>query len=693
MTIKITKQLATVEDLAIGTGTVVQERNGVQLTLTKIDLITRTELAGNPADGLGAALVNGIAISGISELGLAADGVADDTVNFLAMAESLKDSGKGVRTKAGDIIHITAPVTIEGFSFELVAGSSIKISGSDAAVFTGGAVIVGENAELTGNGDLFTSGVLTYANGSHTVRQIGGTVSGNLTVYSQFDEVFVHFRGDCRVKIVGGYKRGFRSRLNLDQDTCLEIDYFNVGIRYTDKLILTPIVLPPDSRAVHIYPSIPIFSTVKATINGRYCWKNGAWLGYAGSGNDNSVDLKNLITEGYISKPGFYLDETGAENLGHGAGTCWEIEGAPNSIINGSSDGPRGYNVAIVGGSHGAVSNGRHIGVGGDPNCVVVNSDDVIVGGILINGTVGVSVGEDGAQADNCVISARIINAINEPVRVSAAKNTRLSSAVVEGITAGSGNGSWSGLGEVSPAVRVMTQAGGNDVTIENTTISGPYTHDVIEKGAGGNGGLRVIRSSNTYACSIIPHNETEMQNLLGLMNPGSSRFTPLTDVSPSGGYANTGEITITEAGGATYAYTSVNTRFADLDSYVKGGDTLAETLKQFYVLWYFRYDAAMPYTSSRFVRFGLASDFNIVHAPLSFYSISTAYEAMLGRSLKDGEYLPMRAPFNSSIYSSADTADLNFFFVTLDDAPVGYDVVITAPVVVEVPVYLTKVR
>ena len=41
MTIKITKQLATMEDLAIGTGTIVQERNGVPLTLTKIDFNSR----------------------------------------------------------------------------------------------------------------------------------------------------------------------------------------------------------------------------------------------------------------------------------------------------------------------------------------------------------------------------------------------------------------------------------------------------------------------------------------------------------------------------------------------------------------------------------------------------------------------------------------------------------------------------
>jgi len=57
MTIKITKQLATMEDLAIGTGAVVQERNGVPLTLTKIDLITASMLASENA-GEGASLVS-----------------------------------------------------------------------------------------------------------------------------------------------------------------------------------------------------------------------------------------------------------------------------------------------------------------------------------------------------------------------------------------------------------------------------------------------------------------------------------------------------------------------------------------------------------------------------------------------------------------------------------------------------------
>ena len=42
MAIKITKQLATMEDLAIGIGTVVQERNGVPLTLNKISFSSTT---------------------------------------------------------------------------------------------------------------------------------------------------------------------------------------------------------------------------------------------------------------------------------------------------------------------------------------------------------------------------------------------------------------------------------------------------------------------------------------------------------------------------------------------------------------------------------------------------------------------------------------------------------------------------
>ena len=44
MTIKITKQLATKQDLALGTGKVVQQRNGVYVELDRIDMVTTEEL-------------------------------------------------------------------------------------------------------------------------------------------------------------------------------------------------------------------------------------------------------------------------------------------------------------------------------------------------------------------------------------------------------------------------------------------------------------------------------------------------------------------------------------------------------------------------------------------------------------------------------------------------------------------------
>lgn len=623
----------------------------------------------------------------LENFGIKANGINDDTVDFLLMAEKLENTGKTVSSRVGDVIHLTEPVAIKGFIFRLVKGSSIKISGADASLFTGGAVIVKENALLTGGGDIYTSGILSHAAGSHTVRQDDGVVNG-VTIYSQFDEAYIHFRGYCKVNIVGGFGRGFRSRLNTDEPVKLDISYHNVGIRYSDKSIMTPIIVPSDSRAVNIIPTIPINSLVEVNVNGDYSWKNGAWLGYRGVLNDNSVDLNNLVTSGYIKKSGFYLDENGNEQSGHGAGTCWEILAAPNAILNGSSDSPRGYNIAIAAGSHGAVSSGRHIGLVGDPNCVVVASNNVIIGGTLLNGTVGVSVGEDGDQADGCIIEARIVNAANEPVRVSAAKNTRISGASIEGVTAGSANGSWSGLGKVSPVVRALReQYGANDIIIENTTISGPYTHDVIEKGNGGIGGdsgLRVVRSANTYNCALIPHDEAEMQNLLGIKSLGSSRFTPLTTISPSGGYSDTGEIIITEAGGLTYAFTTLDSKFNNLDSHVKSGDTRADTLKNLYVLWYFRYDSAMVNDSNRLARFGLSTSGNASHVAQSFYAVFSAYETMLGRPLKNGEYLPFRIPMNDLIYSGADTANLVNFVFSVDDVPVGYDLVITAPVVVE---------
>jgi len=111
MTIKITKQLATVEDLAIGTGTVVQERNGVPLTLTKIDLITASKLASENA-GEGAALVSMQGGSSVE------NAVSTNASNIATNAEAILDRVIRV-TSIAEMEAYSAPV---GYVFSLNAG-------------------------------------------------------------------------------------------------------------------------------------------------------------------------------------------------------------------------------------------------------------------------------------------------------------------------------------------------------------------------------------------------------------------------------------------------------------------------------------------------------------------------------------------------------------------------------------------
>ena len=95
MTIKITKQLATMEDLAIGTGTVVQERNGVPLTLTKIDLITASKLASS-VTGEGASLV-------LMESGLTVEAIVNaNQTEVDALTASVSNSVGDVSLFAGN---------------------------------------------------------------------------------------------------------------------------------------------------------------------------------------------------------------------------------------------------------------------------------------------------------------------------------------------------------------------------------------------------------------------------------------------------------------------------------------------------------------------------------------------------------------------------------------------------------------
>lgn len=642
-------------------------------------------LYGTFADGVGCweKVEDNVSLFEFGETDLS--GVADNTLTFKRLSICIIGTGKSLNILKGQTLHLSEKCDIDGFELNVGLGANVKCSGALASAFTGGFLVVKNNGSIIGRGDIYTSGDMSDAAGSHLLRQESGEVDG-VTLYSHLDEVMIHISGSCNVKVVGGRTSGFRSRPATNSRLDLNVEYFNVGIKYKDKQVLTPIVLPSDSRAVRFQPQVDITEAVNINVIGNYSWKNGAWLGIS------SFATKNLTVNGNITKSGYYLDANGVENLGNGAGTPWTIENAPDAIINCNSKDCRGYNLAITSASHRAISAGRHIGNTGDPNVAVVNSNDVVVGGTLIDGTVGVSVGEDGAQANGCIISAEIINARNEPVRVSAARGTKISKSTIRGVASGPANGSWAGIGEVRPVVRALNKRyGANDITIEGTTISGPFTHEVIELGfenAWSENGLRVVSVGNNYNCPIIPHKNSHSQNILGLNVSGSNRFKRLTTISDNSGYSDVGEISILESEALSFKSFDLSSEFLNLAQYVKAGETLADAIKNLHILIYFRYDTNMPRTSSRFCRFGLATSTNASHTPLWLYSIFSSYEAVLGRPLLDGEYIPITAPLFNVVHSTASFNDLRKFIFTLDALPVGYDVTITAPVVVEVTNY-----
>ena len=139
MTIKITKQLATMEDLAIGTGTVVQERNGVPLTLTKIDF---TATVSNVAEMQERQTVVGIVIQtlgyysegdgGGNTYEVVAGGTGtDDGGTFIDMANGLQAKGlfKNVastlqygatQSKLGSVIEKLSVIGVKDIFVEVV---------------------------------------------------------------------------------------------------------------------------------------------------------------------------------------------------------------------------------------------------------------------------------------------------------------------------------------------------------------------------------------------------------------------------------------------------------------------------------------------------------------------------------------------------------------------------------------------
>ena len=145
MTIKITKQLATMEDLAIGTGTVVQERNGVPLTLTKIDFNSRvirvTSIAAIKAYSVPAGYVFSLNAGGRSGTfdvvaGNFSVALAADNFNgvYVGLADNPTATTKVAKRRLGDYVR---PEWFGALSDGTDAGPSIQAA-VDYVYRTGG---------------------------------------------------------------------------------------------------------------------------------------------------------------------------------------------------------------------------------------------------------------------------------------------------------------------------------------------------------------------------------------------------------------------------------------------------------------------------------------------------------------------------------------------------------------------------
>jgi len=197
MAIKITKQLATMEDLAIGTGPVVQKRNGVPLTLTKIDLITASILASEDA-GKGAALVS---MEGGPSVQSAVTTNAADILDRVIRVTSIAAMEALAGVIDGAIFNVLGSVFVWDDSnsrFNLVspyvtleAYSDVALAGDWGAAINraledgyGNIVATGEYYEISTRVTSFYSGVTVDMAGA-TVKWIG-TGNGSLS-----DHVFL----------------------------------------------------------------------------------------------------------------------------------------------------------------------------------------------------------------------------------------------------------------------------------------------------------------------------------------------------------------------------------------------------------------------------------------------------------------------------------------------------------------------
>lgn len=615
-------------------------------------------------------------------LGLLADG-SDETAKLTAIAAKLVGSGVTLVVSSG-ILQINASVTIEGFHLKFAKGAALRVYGTVQTPFINGALRVKTGGVVSG-GEAFTSGSMVAAFGSSfasrpCVIYVDGGELSDMTVYSQIYGCVKYSSGKVSCKVVGGVYGGFAAELTADIPYNLDVEFYNSGVSYVDRTPFSYVVA--DCRAVYVRATVTITNKVTVNVRGDYCTKNAVWVQGIGGVADNQ--LQQLLITGNVTRAGYYKDASNVTQLGDGAGTCLEILNAPNVQASIDTSTPQGYNVALASGCHGAQVTGLHRGNGGDPVVVVVNSNNCSVSGELVRGTVGVSVGEDGAASNNTKVSAIIRDMSAAPVLFDTGFGIHIEGCVIDGEpTLGSYTGNWSGPGEVRSVVVVKETA--NDVTFAANSVRGWFTHDVIDRSSI-TGRLRVTRIGNRFVAPILDRDDISF-NRFG-RRTDSCKFIRVLDDSDTTGHAGVGEISL-PAAGATFASFTLNPLLTNLTDFNVTGTDLASVRKKYAVLVYMKY---VPAAVGRQVTFSIQTGGGTVHSAVTFFGtfgvsptpIANSIQGVL-HNLADGEWVPLVMNLDSVLYTGADPAALTHFLVFKNGSPATYDLTITKPVLVYV--------
>ena len=642
-------------------------------------MIGYTEAGAYPVGTLGAAL----AVIDLKSLGVKADG-SDETDLIKRILLNTRNRGLTLR-HSGGVIGLTSLVEIIGVNFEMTNNAAIKVSGSIQATFSSGGIRVRSGGRLEG-GSVYTSGSMTasfvsgFAGRPVAVYWDGGHLQ-NVKVYSQIYGAVKYSSGTGDCTVIGGVYSGFAAELTVDMPYDVKVKYINAGVAYVDMVPATYAVV--DCRAVYVRATVPILNKLSLEVNGDLCTKNAIWIQGLGSNTDDQI--KRLYLHGSIDRAGYYMDSSGVIQLGHGAGTCVEILNAPKAQIDINTTDPQGYNVAIASGSHGTQVSGLHRGNGGDPVIVVVNSDDVSISGELVRGTVGVSVGEEGATANRCRVSAIIRDMSAAPVLFSKGTGIHVGGCTIDGEpTLGSYTGVWSGPGAVRSVL--VVHEGANEVTYVGNTVHGWFTHDVIDRSSIP-GRLRVSRSGQQPAAPIMDRNDLSLHKFSrkGISGP----FIRMID-NDATGHAYVGEFSL-PASGAAFGSMALVPEMKNMTDFNTAGSTLADVRMQYAVVVHMKY---VPEAVGKRVAFSLQVDGGTARATEVFYGvfgdpnnpIANSIQGVLHK-LSPGEWVPLVMPLQNVIHRASDQTALTHFGVFKMDSPSTFDLTITKPVLMYIGV------